>query len=182
MTPEQGYASIKNHVLHTVAEEPPIEAFYLRPPEGGRIMSTLILFTPEGIVLMGDLTPERNGTVSAFGYGKGWFSSKLSGDYLCEKFLERRWISEIAEERLRDRKWNSEMYGEEQAEQMISIADELSDNHGVEWLSDELNEIGYDLSDGVPGIGYDSRERSWLIAIQQRFSECVNTATATAAA
>jgi hypothetical protein len=71
---------LDRHVLEIVQEGPTVSAYYLKEPGKGRMMSTLIVFTPEGIALMGDLTPEQNGSVSALGYGRDWFSGHLSPD------------------------------------------------------------------------------------------------------
>lgn len=90
--------ALKDHTLEQVLDTPNFKAFYLRPPGGGRMMSTLIVFTPEGIVLMGDLTPGHHGNVSALGYGLSWFAGDLSGSYLCEKFLQKSWHAELAKE------------------------------------------------------------------------------------
>jgi hypothetical protein len=37
-------------------------------------------------------------------------------------------------------------------------------------LRDELEDIGYDTSDGIPGWTYDPNEAAWLCAIQQSFA------------
>src|SRR6185295_12797554 len=92
--------ALKDHVL----EEPlpfghGFLAYYMRDPDQGRMMSTLFVFTPEGIVIMGDLCPEgpgNGGSISSYGYGIGWFSKKLSEYYLCEKFLHRVWQADVA--------------------------------------------------------------------------------------
>ncbi len=56
--------SLKDHILVPISETEKVNAFCLRDPKQGRMM-----FTPEGIVLMGDLTPTDHGTVSMIGYG-----------------------------------------------------------------------------------------------------------------
>lgn len=92
---------LKDHTLEQVLDTEKFKAFYMRPPGGGRMMSTLFLFTPEGIVIMGDLCPGHsggNGVVSALGYGLRWFTEELSGDYLCQKFLQKGWHAELARE------------------------------------------------------------------------------------
>jgi hypothetical protein len=42
---------------------------YLRPPNGGRMQSTYVIETVEGIVIMGDWCPESNrGSISCYGF------------------------------------------------------------------------------------------------------------------
>lgn len=170
-----------NHKLELV-QEGKITAYYLRDPSQGRIMSTLIVFTPEGIALMGDLTPERSGSISCFGYGVDWFAGHKSSGYLCEKFLEKKWIREDAKLELRDRdRWaDSYELNEDQISAIASLADDV-DDHGVEWLYESLTEIIPHFSgESVPGFGYDGREANWLCAIQRRFSELYVPAEAAA--
>lgn len=94
--------SLKDHVLEQVLDAEKFKAFYLKRPGNGRMCSTMVLFTPEGIALMGDLTPEHNGTVSCYGYGLDWFVGNLSEDYLCEKFLAKGWHADLAQDELLD--------------------------------------------------------------------------------
>lgn len=83
--------TLKNHVLEQVLDAPKFKAFYLKEPGMGRMQSTLILFTPEGIIIGGDLCPgndpRNSGVTSPIGYGLNWFAGRLSPVYLCEKFL-----------------------------------------------------------------------------------------------
>lgn len=92
--------SLKDHVLEQVLDTEKFKGFYLKPPGRTRMMSTLILFTPEGIIICGDLCPgnrgANRGNVSAFGYALDWFASKLGEDYLCSKFLDKDWHEELA--------------------------------------------------------------------------------------
>lgn len=97
---EQIKESFKDHVLQEVSSGEKIKAFYLKRPNT-RSESCLILFTPEGIVITGDMTPGR-GAVSAFGYGLDWFVSELGWDYLASKFLDKEWVPELAVEYCRD--------------------------------------------------------------------------------
>lgn len=96
--------SIKDHVLEQVLDTERFKAFYMKypgPPQ--RSMSTLIMFTPEGIVITGDLCPrmKTGGVISDLGYGLNWFSGRLSEGYLCEKFMQQGWYRELAEGDLR---------------------------------------------------------------------------------
>jgi len=143
--------SIEGHVLEQVLDTEKFKAFYLRPPSGGRMMSTLFVFTPEGIVIMGDLCPGNrggNGTVSVFGYSLGWFVEKLGGSYLCEKFLRKGWHAELAKEWcldaakevLRGRMDDEEGFG---ADGLSVVADDREAAH------DELVSLRKDLKDAI---------------------------------
>jgi hypothetical protein len=96
--------SLANHVLEEIPAGEKMQAFWMKKPERGRMMSTLLVFTPEGIVITGDLCPRAGtrGVVSDLNYGIGWFSGKLSPDYLCEKFLDREWHAELAAQDLKE--------------------------------------------------------------------------------
>ena len=90
---------MSGHVLVPLLNESGFCAYKMWKP-GTNILSTLITFTPCGIVLQGDLTPERNGSASR-GYGEEWFSGDLYPDYLAEKFLQKRWVPEEALKKFR---------------------------------------------------------------------------------
>lgn len=95
---------LAEHVLVQVLDEPKFKAFYLKDPQYSRMQSCLILFSPEGINLFGDLCPSndrRSSGVHAFGYGLSWFAGNLSWDYLASKFLEERFVPEFAAVELR---------------------------------------------------------------------------------
>ncbi len=95
--------SLENHILEQLLDTEKFKAFKMKRPGSGRSMSTQILFTPEGIVISGDLCPRpgTRGVVSDLGYGLGWFSGRLSEGYLCEKFFVVGWHRELAEEELK---------------------------------------------------------------------------------
>jgi hypothetical protein len=93
--------TFKKHFLEQVLDTPKFKAFYLKAPGLGRMESCLIMFSPEGINILGDLCPgndSRNSGVHAYGYGLEWFAGNLSWSYLCEKFLSKEWHKELAEE------------------------------------------------------------------------------------
>lgn len=180
--------SLKDHFLEEISAGEKIRAFYIKR-EGTRMMSTLILFTPEGIVLMGDLCPSNHGAASAFGYGLDWFSGRLSEDYLCEKFLRKCWQLEVAKEHC---EWHIEQAVEEAKKYRLCEGDgdredaRRSIKEGRRWqavlkaLGDEGTEqtcydemCDQDLYDGdtMPGYDYPRGDAGWLCAIQQKFSE-----------
>ena len=171
--------ALENHILVPVLEDEKIRAFYLKGPKQGRAMSTLILFTPEGIVLQGDLTPTDNGTVSTFGYGLRWFRGELSGSYLCEKFLKKVFrpdlaVARIAEEILTQRREGRISKG--RAWVLWSDRPAWCDEHDgrkcYEFWSEELGNDGCDF----PAYGYELGAAGWLCAIQERFAALYNAA------
>ncbi len=167
-------AALADHRLRLLEETPTITAYYLEKPGEGRMMSTLILFTPEGIALMGDLTPERNGSISSIGYDRAWFAGKNNGDYLCEKFLPQQWVLDYALAELRDPDGEWQSYaGTDSADSGLDdvILSLAAGERSWEWLHDELSELGFDMSEGVPGFGYEPTAAGWLCAIQRRFAE-----------
>lgn len=87
-------------VLSVVAEYPGMIAYRLGHGDGSWMESTRILITrqplPEQIIVTGDLCPGDNGVMSDFGYGLGWFGSRKSEGYLCEKFLRREFVPAAA--------------------------------------------------------------------------------------
>lgn len=149
-------------------------AYYMKRPGTGRIMSTLVVFTPEGMALLGDLTPERHGSISALGYGIGWFGSEKSEYYLCEKFLQReyqpevaaRWVREHIEEMKKDRE-AEDLERLPDWEELLSDLD--GDGMGADHFHEALQGLGYEHED--EGYEYNLRAAGWLCAIQQKFSE-----------
>ncbi len=132
--------SLEGHILEQVLDAERFKAFYMkRPGSDQRMMSTLIMFTPEGIVITGDLCPrmQTGGVISDLGYGLNWFSGKLSEGYLCEKFMQQGWYRELAEGDLRkmvkdigqgeydDYGWTGEL--REASEERRGLSEELKD-------------------------------------------------------
>ena len=177
--------SLKGHVLEQILDTEKFKAFYLKLPGEGRMMSTLILFTPEGIVLMGDLCPNHHGTPSAFGYGLIWFAGHLGEDYLCSKFLHEVWQEEVAvksiarcvAEEEEEAKANPDnpyyqrgRWKKVQEEWVTDWPDKRQDH-----LYDAITKQGFD-SDSMPGYDYLLADAGWLCAIQQRFAELYKVA------
>ena len=170
--------ALAGHVLCPVLDSGDFTAFHLKRVGEGRMMSTLIVFTPEGIVIQGDLTPERNGTVSNYGYGLGWFCGQLGEDYLCSKFLEKKFVPEFAMRGLRYEILQQRRDGylekdkaRELWDSMRWLDDPISPERTYKFWTDELRN---DSGEGCPGYGYEPGEAGWLCAIQQRFSELYN--------
>ena len=81
--------SFSKHELAEVEAGPSIRYFQMRRP-GTPIYSVELLFVGRQIFIAGDIRIGPTGSVIARGYDLGWFTSKLDGDYLCEKFLPKR--------------------------------------------------------------------------------------------
>jgi hypothetical protein len=174
--------ALKDHVLIPLDAGKDMKAFYLKKPGEGRMMSTLIVFTPEGIVIQGDLTPGQNGNVSCFNYGLDWFRGDLSEGYLCGKFLETSFSREGTDENIREAIISKRREGGIDRDAARELWDERPQD-------EEMDERGfYDFfcdrlgDDASESIRYDYRpgEAGWLCVIQQRFAALYNAAQATA--
>lgn len=168
--------SLANHVLE---EALPFDkgflAYYMKEPGQGRMMSTLFIFTPEGIVIMGDLCPGgpgNRGSISSYNYGIGWFSRKQSEYYLCEKFLSKEWQLVVAE------RWCREHIDEmKEDKEDLARLDEWQEllgrlqggEIGRDQLYDDLQDLDYEPED--EGYEYPLNTAGWLCALQQRFVE-----------
>jgi hypothetical protein len=168
--------ALKDHVLE---EALPFShgflAYYMRDTDQGRLMSTLFVFTPEGIVIMGDLCPEgpgNGGSISSYGYGIGWFSNKLSEYYLCEKFLRRVWQADVAARWVREHidEMKKEKEDLSRLEEWSELLTSLEGGEmGADHFHEALQELDYDVED--EGYEYHLRTAGWLCGLQQRFSE-----------
>lgn len=165
--------SLANHQLEWVARDP-FPVCYLKRP-GTRIMCVLCIFSPEGIILKGDI---RFGNLdvlaSDLGYGLPWFASKLSESYLCEKFLRQKYVKELALAELNDpESYLRELIGEPSHPRLDELAAVVDGDDDWAWPSriyDVLTALGVD-SESIPGWGYDPVEAGYLCAVQQRFAE-----------
>ena len=174
---------LDHHKLFPV-EAGSMKAFYLAAPKvgdpgkmGSRINSALIIFSPEGIILCGDLCPEAGGNAvaSVFGYGLGWFAGLLGGDYLCSKFLSREHVPKRALECVKSILSEKDM-SEEQRKVLQEALEEDPDAEGCHFatldrFANLMSKAGlYDyITDGC-GMDYNPRDASILCAIQQRFA------------
>lgn len=167
--------SLENHQLIQLVDLPNFQSFYLKDPSKGRMMSTLISFTPEGIVLQGDLTPSHHGDVSALGYGLNWFAQDLSEYYLCEKFLTQEFVAEYADRGMREEIIRQRREGEITKDRARELWGEVGVSGDFTGPMDAYEfwteELGYDDGHGCPGYGYAPGKAGWLCAIQQRFSQ-----------
>jgi hypothetical protein len=193
---------LASHVLTPVSRRGAVEAYYLHKegstlgsPEASdganyhgprvwlseRVLSTLILFSPEGIVLLGDLAPcaGKNGCISGYGYDARWFAEKVNEDYLCSKFLEQTFQVDVAktwvEDRLADLRDPASGESDEATDRllqelMLRLIENGDDPYAEEWFRDALRESKLG-GDELEGYGYDLEQAGMLCAIQQRFAE-----------
>lgn len=166
---------------HSISEVESTRCFRLGKGDQN-CMSCLITFSPSGITITGDITPTRNGSCSTRGYSINWFAGKLYCDYLAEKFLEKKWLPGEAADELEDPNsyWReslsesdrTERDREQALEGLQALITELRGGDiGPERFADRMEEIGFELYEGLPGYGYDPSEVAWLSAIQQTFAE-----------
>ncbi len=149
------------------------EAYYLGA-SGIRTNSTLIIFSPEGIILCGDLCPGKDnyGVISSVGYGPTWFSEPKSLGYLAEKFrVPQVWSAEIAAKYF-DHDNHRDGLTEDQLEDFNDVVDDLK-NGRIESdrdMYDRLDGI-VDLCDGIPGYQPDPDMLGHIAAINRKFAE-----------
>jgi hypothetical protein len=167
--------AMQKHTLEIEADTPTLRAWYLRKPGRGRMDSTLIIETREGLVIMGDRSPGDNGVISTLGYGAEWFWSKLSEEYLCGKFLRRVFQFEIAfasaKSSLLELRRSNDITKESAREAWTDLHD-LGDDAALYEFYDIMRHAGAsDWGIDGEGMGYDESDAGWLCAIQQRFRE-----------
>lgn len=160
---------MKGHRLTCVCDTPAVQSYRMATPEE-RSFSVLVTRTLAGIVLQGDITPTRYGTCSCAGYDLDWFAKPMEADYLAEKFLQKRYVHELArgaflrdirehneaadgpnkiDEQLYMRRWDSGLYEEEAGELYRTVFRRYPEG----WL------------------WYDPHESAVLHAIQMKFAE-----------
>ena len=161
---------LSEHELQVI-QDGKVQVYRIGKP-GTRCMSTLLVFTHEGIILQGDFTPEQNGSVSSIGYSLAWFLGELSPDYLCEKFLRREFVPDYAREELLD---PNGYWREDQPQDILDKLDEIAkeiDCNGSDWLYNELMDLDFCLDGGI-GYDYAPQKKAALCVIQQKFKELI---------
>lgn len=164
-----------NYLDEITSADAAIRAFYLRQQRASRINATLVVFTPEGISIMGDLVPGNNGVVSAFGYGIDWFASELSPDYLACKFLRQEFSCRAAADYLEDQLSNYEGHA-----LYDDVPDAIEALRGDGMTQDQTYELLRELGDEdaiIDGVcwDYDDHDRDLLVRIQQAFARLYKT-------
>lgn len=164
--------ALKGHVLQEIT--PPgslIRGFRMGPPDGSRRMSTLLTFSPEGIIILGDLRSGDRGLISDHDVGLGWFCGDVPENDLCEKFgLRPEWQPEAA---ARDLRHLAQRIDPLEAIRLVGIREGI-DAGAIEedGLRQGLQHLGFDRK-LVADIGYDFplADAGWLVAIQRKFAE-----------
>lgn len=164
--------SLEPMELVIVMETEQVQSYYIKQPKT-RMMSTLVTFTPEGIVLQGDFTPEHNGSASCIGYERAWFAGQLSPEYLASKFLTHKWSCEVAVEKLR---WMAsdeyDLDNRETRRALLELANHVECSEADQSvIYERFLDLGLETADGIPGWGYDPNEAARLVAIQRKFAE-----------
>lgn len=170
--------TIENHYLVNRSDC----MFYLKRDDG-RMMSTLLVFTPENIIITGDYCPDHPGVISAFGYGLKWFIGDLSEDYLAEKFLKKKWCADNArwwvEEEIR---YQVEEEGEDiqapstvRLETLLELKEQNYYDNEFEFFS-IWKDYAQDCDDH-PGYTYLKHEVEMLASIQKKFAQLYKEST-----
>lgn len=180
---------VQEHMREQMARHQlePVEAgdvpmFWLKEPDR-YAYAVLVTDLPKiGVCLAGDLLigPGCGGPALAVGYDLGWFTSRLSEDYLCEKFLREEWSAEQAardtERRVRDL-WEGRhrfpgdrdmIRGWVKLARRFRAGDVWSQDRLRDEMWDALGDLAHDC---WPGEGYNAAAAGWLCAVQQRFRE-----------
>lgn len=158
--------ALAGHGLVAVAG---VRVFYLRRP-GTRMMSTLLVFTPEGIALLGDHVPGGNGVVSARFQSLDWFAGRNDSSYLASKFLRREWSPELAADLIDEMVDECPDLPEDQ--ELRELAAELADGHiGAEGLHEAAHDRGLSrFFDDFDAQAYPIDDEARLAGIQRRFA------------
>jgi hypothetical protein len=170
----------KDHELSLQAESPDgtLRSYRLRNPSMRRANSCLIVFTEEGIVIMGDWCPgnthANDGVISCYGYGEGWFSGRLSHSYLCSKFLRKGWQPSEGYDQLKAEILRARRAWVIDREPARDAWNALSNEDRDALPGDRAYEIfrGAGLSDFEIGHDYEPNAAAMLCAIQERFAAC----------
>lgn len=161
--------ALANHTLAEITPKgSPVRAFSLCS-ERGRMMSVLLLFTPEGIVLMGDLRLTTRGVVAAYHYDLPWFCGARSEDYLCSKFLRKEWQPEVAGKDLQRLLSDHNDISPESGGALRKVLDDIENMTQHEFLGATEGLLDTEVAAGL-GLDYNLADAGWLVTIQKRFS------------
>lgn len=165
---------LKNHTFKVLQDDGPVRAYYLQPAGGGRMESTLLVDTPEGIVIMGDWVPRLHGVISACGYNLDWFATPKDPESLAVKFgLQKEWqpdqAFEEAEPYLQSLLDDADLSREDYTDHIDTIRLACEEGNRFAFV-EACEEAGLcDVSEF--GLGYDPDDLGRLVAIQHRFAE-----------
>lgn len=164
--------ALEHHALDEVTPPgSPVRSFYLMDADFGMQGSTLLTFTPEGIIIQGDRRPGENGVVSSKDYTLDWFCGDLAEPDVCEAFLQKAWQPTVAVEDaralLRTRTFDATTtlcLDLMLAQVEDGVLDEAQ-------LRERLLPYGFSRAE-VDAVGHDYPlgDAGWLCAIQQKFA------------
>lgn len=166
--------ALAEHVLREITPPgSPVRGFYLERPEGGRAYSILLLFTPEGIILKGDIQLGENGVMSRGQQklGLDWFASRHDEAYLCDKFLPLVWQPDVAIRDLHEMLTDNPSLTAVKEALVAWEFEEPTQDDLLAVLTDESVDIDTRMS---VGFDYPLHDAGWLVAVQQRFADLYN--------
>lgn len=147
----------------------PVRSFRLWSPSLGETLSTLLTFTPEGIVVQGDLRPGEHGAMSGKECDLEWFEGARTEEEVCEAFLQETWQAEVAARDLRT--LTSPDPAHARALEVFASKVELSGLEDEASVRRTLIALGFSPSKyGRVGYDYPLGDAGWLCAIQRRFA------------
>ena len=182
---EMALQSYERHQLTEVCRTEKVEVYRCGKP-GTRTYSFQLSFTPEGIAIQGDSTPEPHGSTSYRPVSLEWFTLTLEPRYLAGYFLTRKWCRDNAKQWL-ERKIEEaserveDLLSDESAEPRTTAywqdrtydlrrmreRDQFADQHEFV-LAYETVVPDHSWSDDSPW-DYQQYELATLVAIQQTF-------------
>lgn len=149
--------------------------YSLRKP-GTRLGGVTLVFTLEGMAILGDMACREWHPTQQPGRSRNWFLHRPKGEYLLENFMQARCIQLAAEDEVRDWAESARDDGESgDAARLVQIADWLTTGVEPGWeaeLYERLCDLGTCYADdGLPGWTWPSWESSLLEAIVDRFCD-----------
>ena len=164
---EQIESYLKDHVLTKELDTEHYKAFRLHNPNEGRMYSVLIVFTPEGIFLHGDIAfgcGVTNGISSRYGYGLNWFKGRKSDCYLCSKFLMRTYQPDIVHDDIK-----RYITQTDEPDKWSRVLEDLTDSPSVEELCEAIEGYFSDPYEYQFGYDYPRHDAELLIAVHNAF-------------
>jgi hypothetical protein len=165
---------------HALERENEIE-WVMRDPKRGnsRIMTVIVTFSAERVIVTGDFCPGRRGAISDGGYGIEWFTrSAHSPRYLAEKFLDKVWdrdvfradLANLIKDMVRDAFGMRDRLLLDDAKRLRDEVLLGVSRYGSESeIFDTMSDIIVDPSDYSLGVNYPVSDMAMLAAIQHTF-------------
>lgn len=162
--------ALRNHTLTEITPKgSSVRAFSMR--EGGsRIMSVLLLFTPEGIILAGDLRLTTSGVVIAYHQDLNWFLGALHEQYLCSKFLQKEWQPSVAERDLLCLMSESDDLTPERKEALTRVFEDIDTMTQHDFRAALQGHLDEEVAAGLGAGDYSHADAGWLVIIQRTFA------------